>query len=85
MDGGAQDNQARDLEDFARYAPVKSIENPIIVLIADGEYYTKSRARYGNKDFFSYINETYQNQNVFATTTKDFDENYIKFKEELSE
>lgn len=64
--GGAQDNQARDLEEFARQAPPRG-SSTVVVLIADGAYYLKQRSGYGGQDFFDYIRNAYADLNVFAT------------------
>ena len=77
--GGAQDNQARDLENFAMYAPLRADEttNNIIVLIADGPYYQ----RY---DFCNMINQNYSDRRVIATTTYEFDESVMQLLKELN-
>lgn len=83
-EGGAQDNQARDLEEFARQAPPRG-SSTIVVLIADGAYYLKQRNGYGGQDFFDYIRNVYADLNVFATTTEYFDENLEDFLSSLYE
>lgn len=85
-DGGSQDNQRNDLIDFAEHAPKKDddTDNDIIVLLADGHYYTKSRSVLDNKDFFSYIDEKYSDRRVIATTTEDFDMKVGSFIETLN-
>lgn len=77
-DGGAQDNQARDLEEFARQAPDRH-SSIVVVLVADGAYYKKQRRGYNGMNFFDYIRSTYSDKNVIATTTSDFDENLGDF------
>lgn len=73
-DGGGQDDQANDLESFAMEAPLLSRKNMLVILLADGRYYTRYKQRYGvNTDFFSYIQSTYRDKNVIACTTEDID------------
>lgn len=74
-DGGAQDNQRNDLIDFAEHAPRKNdtSNTDIMVLLADGPYYTKNRSTLASIDFFSYIDSRYKDKRVIATTTEDFD------------
>lgn len=71
-DGGAQKNQATDLEHFACEAKDKG-DDTIVVLLADGKYYQKKRVEWRNENFFDYIRLEYPNKNVFACQTQDFD------------
>ena len=72
--GGGQDNQALDLECFAKEAPLFGDDN-IIVLLADGSYYEKSYS--GEENFYSYIQTHYSDKNAFTTDIAYFD---IKLK-----
>lgn len=74
-DGGAQDNQRNDLIDFANHAPLigDKTNNDVVVLLADGPYYRKSRHCLDDMDFFSYIESRYSDRKVVATSTEDFD------------
>lgn len=73
-DGGGQDDQANDLESFAIEAPPLSRKNMLVILLADGKYYTKHKQRYVDcADFFTYVQHVYRDKNVIACTTEDVD------------
>lgn len=81
-EGGAQDNQCNDLMSFAdtaRYWNTSGDDgHGIIVLIADGEYYSRPRAKFSNRNFYEHVRHAYHDEcerNLVATDTKHFDRN----------
>lgn len=81
-EGGAQDNQCNDLLSFADTARYWNTnddeEHGIIVLIADGEYYSRPRAKFSNRNFYEHVRNAYHDEcerNLVATDTKHFDRN----------
>lgn len=85
VSGGAQDNQMADLRKFGRNAPERGAGGPLVILLADGDYYTKPRHRGKQASRIQEMQEEFADRNVIVTDTAHLDQEIAKWREETED
>lgn len=78
-EGGAQDNQCKDLMDFLSNASKSKMPNVVFFAIGDGAYYQRGTTENGVRftSRIKYMNDVYSTENALAITTDDLEDYLI--------
>lgn len=71
--GGGQDNQYADLRKFGHNAPILGSDDPLVILLADGDYYTET-TRKRPKSRISEMRDMFAGKNVVVTDSAHLDQ-----------